>query len=95
MGNLAKKHIQGTLVGPTYQPTTELFFDKVFGDKNKFGRDFVTDKGLVTSESISVKYNNGSTVKYTNLKQRAEYINLAREAISVDLLGVLVGKRLH
>jgi hypothetical protein len=93
MGNLAKKHIQGTLVGPTYQPTTELFFDKVFGDKNKFGRDFVTDKGLVTSESISVKYNNGSTVKYTNLKQRAEYINLAREAISVDLLGVLVGKR--
>ena len=45
MGELASKHISGTKTGSKeYIRTTELFFDKVFGDKKKFSHDFATKK---------------------------------------------------
>tara|TARA_B100000795_G_C22733124_1_gene412225 strand:- start:39 stop:1220 length:1182 start_codon:yes stop_codon:yes gene_type:complete len=93
MANLAKKHIQGTLSGPSYQATTELFFNKVFGDKKTYGHDFATDKGVVISESISVKYSDGTTIKYNDVSQKQKYLSSARGAVSAELHGKLKGNK--
>ena len=93
MANLAKKHIQGTLGGPSYQATTELFFNKVFGNKKTYGHDFATDKGVVISESISVKYSDGTTIKYNDVNQKQKYLSSARDAVSAELHGKLKGNK--
>ena len=62
MGELASKHISGTKTGSKeYIRTTELFFDKVFGDKKKFSHDFATKKGVFTASGIESTYEDGKT----------------------------------
>ena len=58
MANLAKKHIQGTLGKSRLIKQPRSYFlikSKAIGNKKTYGHDFARDKGVVISESISVK----------------------------------------
>ena len=92
MANLAKKHFQGIKEGKSYLKTTELLFDKVFGSKRKFGRDFATEDGVVCSSSLEITYD-GTVKKYSNLTQRDEYLKEASSATDAIVVGTTKGTK--
>ena len=70
MAELALKHISSGLTGPSkeYIRTTELFFDKVFGDHAKFNHDFATKKGVFSADHIEISYQDGKSKIFKNVK---------------------------
>ena len=94
MGELATKHIAGTKTGSKeYIRTTELFFDKVFGDKKTYNHDFATKKGVFTAESIEVTYTNNQTISFKSSKQKTKFIEEAPETKEAFLIGMFKGSK--
>ena len=87
MANLTKKHIQGTKEGPSYRATTDLVFDKVFGNQRNFSHDFATDLGVVVVNKFTVNYDDGDVITYTKAFQRKKYIEYDHLAISAIFHG--------
>ena len=94
MGELASKHISGTKTGSKeYIRTTELFFDKVFGDKKKFSHDFATKKGVFTASGIESTYEDGKTKIFKSLSEKTTYTKNAPLTKEVFLTGSFKGKK--
>ena len=93
MAALQKKHIQGTLEGPSYQKTTDLLFDKVFGNQRKFSHDFATDLGVVVIKGFTITYDDKDVIKYTKNAQRETYLEYAPQAQNIVFHGTKKGSR--
>ena len=93
MAELALKHISSGLTGPSkeYIRTTELFFDKVFGDHAKFNHDFATKKGVFSADHIEISYQDGKSKIFKNVKDKKEYLTKASLIKEAFLVGSYKG----
>ena len=93
MAELALKHISSPIIGLSkeYIRTTNLFFDKVFGDHSKYNHDFATKKGVFVANQIEVKYQDGKTKIFKNSNEKENYIKNASLIKEAFLLGSYKG----
>ena len=70
MAQLELKHI----ASKDYIKSTELFFDKVFGDHKKYNHDFSTKKGVFSADKIDIKYQDGKSKIFTKAAERNNYL---------------------
>jgi hypothetical protein len=91
MGQLATKHLQSA--SKAYIETTELFFDKVFGDKKKFSHDFATKKGVFTAEGLEVFYTGRKRKEYKSFTERTLYLKNSPNVEEAFLVGTFKGAK--
>jgi len=95
MAELALKHIASSITGPSkeYVRTTELFFDKVFGDHSKYNHDFATKKGVFAADEIEIKYQDGKSKIFNSANEKANYIKNASLIKEAFLIGSYKGSQ--
>ena len=100
MAELALKHISTSIYyssktapNKEYIRTTELFFDKVFGDHKKYNHDFATINGVFSVDKIDVRYKDGKSKVFTQPAEKNNYLKKAEDIKEVFLIGSYKGSR--
>ena len=100
MAELALKHISTSIYyssktapNKEYIRTTELFFDKVFGDHKKYNHDFATVNGVFSADKIDVRYKDGKSKVFTQPAEKNNYLKKAEDIKEVFLIGSYKGSR--
>jgi len=88
MAQLELKHINSSKTGPNknYIKTTELFFDKVFGDHKTYNNDFAVKNGVFSAHEIEVKYQDGKSKVFKKNSEKQDYlknVSLIKEAFLI------------
>jgi len=93
MAELALKHIASSITGQSekYIKTTELFFNKVFGDHKKYNHDFATKNGVFSANQIEVKYKDGKSKIFKKNSEKNDYLKNASLITEAFLLGSYKG----
>jgi len=93
MAQLELKHINSSKTGPnkSYIRTTELFFDKVFGDHKKYNHDFATKKGVFSAHEIGVGYQDGKSEVFKKAGDKEKYLKNASLIKEAFLIGSYKG----
>ena len=89
MAQLELKHI----ASKDYIKSTELFFDKVFGDHKKYNHDFATKKGVFTADKIDIKYQDGKSKIFTKAAERNNYLKKTSLIKEAFLIGSYKGSK--
>ena len=95
MSQLALKHIASSKTGPSkeYIRTTELFFDKVFGDHKKYNHDFATTKGVFSADKIDVRYQDGKSKVFISAAEKNDYLKKTSLIKEAFLIGSYKGSK--
>ena len=89
MAQLELKHI----ASKDYIKSTELFFDKVFGDHKKYNHDFSTKKGVFSADKIDIKYQDGKSKIFTKAVERNNYLKKTYLIKEAFLIGSYKGSK--